>query len=528
MNWRHVWELSKVNLLYSNPSTLTQIVKKQEKKPKEQFSPIRSMFLQQLLMAGFFSLIYILMFGFIDFRQYPGIFSTYVATFAVMSIMQFFTALYSIFYESKDSQHYLPLPVSSREVYLAKILSSITTGVVFLMPILSLFGIAYWQILGGPLGFLPMILNFLVIFVTVVIFATAVTSLLGGLIIKSSRRKFYSTAIMVASYVFIMVPIFLMNAIGNGASDGSALDRPLLPYTRGFYDIVVAPFSVNAGLNFYLPLLVALGMAIWLYKVRMPRYFQEAFYSKKTRKTKTKAVNRNLRQTLIRHHLSTLGNPTLIINTFLFPLLYVATLGGLGGIVSKLDADFFGIALCTGALFGTFSAHPMSFLAVGASLEGNNFYFIESLPLNSRDYLRQKFWLFYSLQVGLPIIFYSLISLWFGFNFILAISFMVGFAAVVYLLGGYFFERDLRLFEPNWQEITQLFNRSSGNWIFFIAVFGAMILGTPVIICAVLLSAVFGSFVVSTAMAIILLIGGLLYYILADRKRWQRIGTKPC
>ena len=59
----------------------------------------------------------------------------------------------------------------------------------------------------------------------------------------------------------------------------------------------------------------------------MPRYFHEAIYNQKARKTQAKAVTQSQRQVLVRHHLSTLRNPTLIINTYVVPVLYMIMLG---------------------------------------------------------------------------------------------------------------------------------------------------------------------------------------------------------
>lgn len=39
MNWNHVWELFKINLLYANPQAVTNLQKRQEKKEKRLISP---------------------------------------------------------------------------------------------------------------------------------------------------------------------------------------------------------------------------------------------------------------------------------------------------------------------------------------------------------------------------------------------------------------------------------------------------------------------------------------------------------
>ena len=176
----------------------------------------------------------------------------------------------------------------------------------------------------------------------------------------------------------------------------------------------------------------------------MPRYFNEAIYNKKARKTQVKVVTRSQRQVLVRHHLSTLGNSTLIINTYVVPVLYMIMLGGGAFFLKDLGPDYFGLMLLVGIAFGFFSAQPTSFLGVATSLEGTNFDFIRSLPINTGDYLRQKFWIFYGLQVGVSLLLGGLGLIFLAhLHPILVASFALGFLVTTYLVGGYFFERDL-------------------------------------------------------------------------------------
>ncbi|CRU86892.1 membrane protein [Streptococcus equi subsp. equi] len=67
MNWSTIWELVKINILYSNPQSLTALKKKQEKAPKENFKAYKSMIRQQALMIALFLVIYIFMFMGVDF-----------------------------------------------------------------------------------------------------------------------------------------------------------------------------------------------------------------------------------------------------------------------------------------------------------------------------------------------------------------------------------------------------------------------------------------------------------------------------
>ncbi len=138
MNWSTIWELIKINILYSNPQSLANLKKRQEKHPKENFKAYKSMMRQQALMIAMFLVIYLFMFIGVDFSHYPGLFSFDVAMFFIMSTLTAFSSLYTIFYESNDLKLYIHLPVTSEELYIAKIVSSLGMGAVFLMPLISL------------------------------------------------------------------------------------------------------------------------------------------------------------------------------------------------------------------------------------------------------------------------------------------------------------------------------------------------------------------------------------------------------
>ena len=102
MNWNHVWELFKINLLYANPQAVTNLQKRQEKKKKANFSIVNAMLRQQLLILIVFTVVYSYLFVGVDYKANPGVLTLYLLTFSVMGLLQTFTALYSTFYDSKD------------------------------------------------------------------------------------------------------------------------------------------------------------------------------------------------------------------------------------------------------------------------------------------------------------------------------------------------------------------------------------------------------------------------------------------
>lgn len=523
MNWNHVWELFKISLLYANPQVVTSLQKRQEKKKKANFSIVNAMLRQQLLILIIFTIIYSYLFVGIDYKANPGVLTLYLLTFSVMGLLQTFTALYSTFYDSKDSKVYLPLPLKPSEVFLAKTLSGFMVGMTFMVPILSLLILAYWQFIG-PLGIPVGLFAFILCLFINLVLSVVLANSIGTMIVRSSRQKLYSSILMTLSTILIMLPIMMVGFLNGYIKGAGHVNFPLLPYLRGYYDVVAAPLSMETLLNLYLPLGLVFILAYWFYKVRMPRYFHEAIYNQKARKPQAKAVTRSQRQVLVRHHLSTLGNSTLIINTYVVPVLYMIMLGGGAFFLKDLGPDYFGLMLLVGIAFGFFSAQPTSFLGVATSLEGTNFDFIRSLPINTGDYLRQKFWIFYGLQVSVSLLLGGLGLIFLAhLHPVLVLSFIIGFLVTTYLAGGYFFERDLKLLEVNWQEVTQLFNRGGGQWlymgIFVLTIFIAALLGGVVFFVSKFWIALVVNAIVSGLIAVVTLI----VYLFVDRRRWKRI-----
>ena len=139
MNWSIIWELVKINILYSNPQNVTAVKRKQEKNPQKKISAYKSVIRQQIFLVLLFAVIYVFMFASLNFKYYPGYFTFYTAIFFIMATLNAFSAIYSIFYESDDVELYAHLPIKSSELYLAKVISSFGMGLTFLTPLLSLF-----------------------------------------------------------------------------------------------------------------------------------------------------------------------------------------------------------------------------------------------------------------------------------------------------------------------------------------------------------------------------------------------------
>ncbi|MFS6335599.1 ABC transporter permease, partial [Streptococcus agalactiae] len=513
MNWSRIWELVKINILYSNPQTLSALRKKQEKHPKKEFSAYKSMFRNQLFQILLFSIIYVFLFVSLDFKEYPGYFTFYIGIFTLVSIIYSFIAMYSVFYESDDVKQYAYLPIKSEELYVAKIFATFGMSVTFLMPILTLMIVAYWRIIGGPLAVLLAIINFAILFLSVTVISLYINSLIGRAIIRSANRKLISTILISLATFGAIVPLLFVNMTSQKMVQGKLQDIAPIPYVRGYYDIVTAPFSMESLLNYYLPLLIILFLIGAIYKWVMPRYYQELLYGQvKQRKVHRQidfSKRESINKTLVKHHLSSLQNATLLTNTFLMPLLYLAMfivpiLNNGKEIGRFFNENYFGIAFLAGILIGSLCVMPASIVGVGISLEKSNFYFIKSLPISFSYFLKHKFVTLITLQLAVPTFIYFLVGFFLlKLSILVLLSFILGLVFMGLIEGQFIYRRDYKHLFLNWQEVTQLFNRGLGQWLLVGSLFGMMIIGSFLIGISIFWSMVWNTVAVNIIILII-------------------------
>ncbi|HFR2929993.1 TPA: ABC transporter permease [Streptococcus agalactiae] len=533
MNWSRIWELVKINILYSNPQTLSALRKKQEKHPKKEFSAYKSMFRNQLFQILLFSIIYVFLFVSLDFKEYPGYFTFYIGIFTLVSIIYSFIAMYSVFYESDDVKQYAYLPIKSEELYVAKIFATFGMSVTFLMPILTLMIVAYWRIIGGPLAVLLAIINFAILFLSVTVISLYINSLIGRAIIRSANRKLISTILISLATFGAIVPLLFVNMTSQKMVQGKLQDIAPIPYVRGYYDIVTAPFSMESLLNYYIPLLIILFLIGAIYKWVMPRYYQELLYGQvKQRKVHRQidfSKRESINKTLVKHHLSSLQNATLLTNTFLMPLLYLAMfivpiLNNGKEIGRFFNENYFGIAFLAGILIGSLCVMPASIVGVGISLEKSNFYFIKSLPISFSYFLKHKFVTLITLQLAVPTFIYFLVGFFLlKLSILVLLSFILGLVFMGLIEGQFIYRRDYKHLFLNWQEVTQLFNRGLGQWLLVGSLFGMMIIGSFLIGISIFWSMVWNTVAVNIIILIIgLLILSICQYLLL-KNFWKKL-----
>ncbi|MGT2947902.1 hypothetical protein [Streptococcus devriesei] len=535
MNYRNIWEMVKVNILYSNPQALTNVQKKREKYPDKHFSAYKTVLGQQLFLVILFLVIYLSLFLAVDYSQASGYFSFQVALFSIVAIVSGFTMLFAVFYESDDTKLYLPLPVKEKEVYFAKLISSQGGSLPFLMPVVSLFIITYWQLTHSVLvTAAATVINFLLLLLATNAISIILIYFIGQILVKSSHKKMISTVLMVISTVAAVGTIFYLQFTGNSVNEsGSVSEMADLPYFRGFYDVIKDPFSTASLLNFWLGIGITVLLLIFIWRTIISNYFEQ-FLSMQanqpvTRKITKKTSDGSLRQTLLKHHLNTLKDATLLVQSYLMPLIFIVafigpSLSSGSSFLASLDQRFFGVALLIGTILGNFIASPSSFLGVGISLEKNNYTFIKTLPISFKGFLRQKFYCLILMQISLPVLVYFILGIFvLKVPIALLLSFLAGMALSSFVVGELMYWRDYRILTLNWQNVTQLFSRGSGQWLYLAMVFGSLIFGGLLVALVVIASLKTSILGVGIGLTLLILAAlGIVHYYIQQRF-WKKI-----
>ncbi|MFC5631880.1 MULTISPECIES: ABC transporter permease [Streptococcus] len=521
MNWSTIWELFKVNVLYSNPQNLVNIRNKQAKNPKKKIQAYKSILTQQLLALFFFGVTYSAILAIYDYSKFPGMFTTYILMFMALTLVSAFPPMFTVFYDSQDTKLYLPLPIKAGEILVAKILASLGMAIPYIIPALGLMIFLYLRLMNPVFAVLLAFVNFLVISLVTLSFSVIVVNRVGSILVKSPHKKLISTGLIGLSQLVAIVGLILINASNSSNIELSASglpDFPIMPFISGFYDVALNPFSLGSLLNYWTWYLLLVVLIIVIFKMVIPGYYGQLLEidSSSTVIKKRQTKQHSQRQLWIRHHLSTLKIPTLwttaLITSNLFIFMMIGPISAGNFKAHSISPAYFGIALTIGAAIGLMST---VFTSVGMSLERESFTFIKTLPMNFSQFLKEKFFILYLIQAGIPALIYASLGAVLGFHFTLIISLVIGIFLSSFILGQFDYRRDQKNLMLNWQNINQLLTRGNRQiWqmvigiVFFLG-FLALIVG------AIILSFTIGALNTSLLLLFLTLIiaSGLEIYI---------------
>ncbi|HEM3696173.1 TPA: permease [Streptococcus suis] len=534
MNKSIIWELIKINILYSNPQLLANIKKKQNKNKNGRFSAYRSVLIQQVFLILMMAILYSAFFLGIDYKQSPGFFSLQLALFTIIAIVYGFSGFFSVFYDSKDTKLYLALPLKPQEVFVAKMLSAQGMVLPFLMPCLALLVITYLQI-GGPALSLLAIPSFVILWLLVNVINLIVMHFIGEILTKSPRKTMISTILMTGSSLLAFGALmFLQSQQRVSLESGGFVDFPKLPVFVGFHYLASQPFSVGTILHFLLPLVLLVALIGYSFKTVIPNYFKQVLAienaSSQKRQTKPAKIPANLNQALVRHHLSTLKDSNLMVQTLIQPIIMgVALFPSFGQLtendgLSSIGSDYFGIALLAGCLLGSMFAGATTFIGVAMSLEKENYHFIRTLPINFKQFTIQKFWVIAAVQFIFPTLLYLVLALVvMKVNLVLALFFIIGIIIAALITGQVYYWRDQRLLMLNWQNSNQLFGRGAGQWLIAGSILLTMFIGVILMIISVMTASTIGATYVSSGLVSLIVVVSALIQFMLYKFYWQKL-----
>ena len=199
----------------------------------------------------------------------------------------------------------------------------------------------------------------------------------------------------------------------------------------------------------------------------------------------------------------------------LFPVMIVFySLSIDKSIIAQFSGAYFGFAWLVGLAFGGLSATPASFPAVGLSLEKENYLAFKALPINFKDFLKQKYLVLVSLQIFLPWLVSIAIGFYFGLQLPLILALALGYLLSAFVLNEFMYRRDYRNLVLNWQDMTQLFNRGGGQWVAFAFLLLIFLCGGLIFGLTVLLTVLLGALATS---CLVLVISLLVFAFLQHR-----------
>ncbi len=494
MRFNRILTLVKTNLIFATqPAQLQNYRKKQAKNPSKPVNVAMKTLTQQLMFAVMFGALFGIpgaMFG----RSYPPLqFGTTVFLFLMILVSQALPAIYNVFYESKDFESYLPYAFTELEVVLGKSLSIVVATLQGLLPILMLFGIHVYFSGGFILFTIPIAL------LGVLIFSAIVYLLMFLLCFFLAKiplfRKYQSVIANILVFVIslgaiigyqFMVSKSMVNTVLTGKMP--AFLQPVL----AFYNAILDPFDMTVYPMIGFVILVFVAILLLVKFIVLPNFYQAVSQTSsskvKVERVKQMELDGSKLSTkfVIRYTLRQLMEGSVLTQTIIsagilpYLLLIPAVLSFSGGPVeisfmNLLNLNtFLPFAMLITFIAG-FNTGGNNLLAVGISLERENYYYLKVLPFDMHQFLERKFWILFAIQSAIPVILMTVICTVLRLPIYMTLGIILSWGIISLGLSRWGYARDLKLFTPTWTNVIELLNRMrSGvkSVIFAVVLFG--------------------------------------------------------
>jgi ABC-2 type transport system permease protein len=537
MRLNHIKALIEVDLLQSN----RQLANNNRAEKLQKKNIYWRMLLQNVAVIFIFVLLFGTMLSNVPLVEFPGIFSQTIGFMILFSLLQIFQLIYNLFYDETDLSTYLSLPFTVSELFTSKIATIIITSFAyFISPLI--FMVILGQQTGTsfavsiPIGLISTVLIMLVTILGVFI----LLDLLNRWSFFRKNKKVFTIIIYVVLFGFIFYNLY-GNDIVESTPGMGILDHEINPLFVGFHEVFIPGMQLKGWIKIGLWFIIGLALMFIMYKWVVPQLYSEnegTVTTQKRKRKKTQTISSTASNSkwkvFVKYQLRQLQDTTLILqmlfSKFYLPIIMIAPtlFNGASLDLSILDQVpyLWGAYLIIGVGLAVIMISETSISGVIISFDKENYYYIQSLPISFRNYLKFKFYFAFVIEWMISAIVIIGIALYLRVPILPLAILLIGYTVGTYVASLYYYMRDYRLLNLSWNNFNELMQRGVSQAIrIFIQLF--------VIFVGVL--AIFGlifwfvfiindmtRLIISLVVAILLLGGFLGINRYAEKKFWSQ------
>ena len=497
MRFNRILTLVKTNLIFATqPAMLQNYRKKQAKNPSKPVNVAMRTLMQQLMFAVMFGTLFGIP-GAISGRSYPPLqFASTVFLFLMILISQALPAVYNVFYESKDFESYLPYAFTELEVVLGKSLSIVVATLQGFLPIVMLFGIHVYFSGGNFLFTIPIaLIGALVLSATVYVLMFLLCFFLAKIPLFRKYQSVIANILIfgISLGAIIGYQMILSKSVVNTLITG---EMPLfLQPVLAFYKAILNPFDMSVYPTIGLVILVFVAILLLVKFIVLPNFYQAVSQTSssnvKIERVKEMELDGNKLSTkfMIRYTLRQLMEGSVLTQTIIaagilpYLLLLPTVLNFSGGpiefsFMNLLNLNTFLPFAMLVTFIAFFNTGGNNLLAVGISLERENYYYLKVLPFDMHQFLERKFWILFAIQSAIPVILMTVICMVLRLPIYMTCGIILSWGIISLGLSRWGYARDLKLFTPTWTNVIELLNRMRSGLksvIFVVVLFGFLL-----------------------------------------------------
>lgn len=494
MRFNRILTLVKTNLIFATqPAQLQNYRKKQAKNPSKPVNVAMKTLTQQLLFAVMFGALFGIP-GAISGRSYPPLqFASTVFLFLMILISQALPAIYNVFYESKDFESYLPYAFTELEVILGKSLSIVVATLQGFLPIVMLFGIHVYFSGGNFLLTIPIaLIGALVLSAIVYVLMFLLCFFLAKIPLFRKYQSVIANVLIfgISLGAIIGYQMILSKSVVNTFITG---EMPIfLQPVLAFYNAILNPFDMSVYPMIGFVILVFVAILLLVKFIVLPNFYeavsQTSSSNVKVERVKEMELDGNKLSTkfMIRYTLRQLMEGSVLTQTIiaagilpyllLLPTVLNFSSGPTGfSFMNFLNLNTFLPFAMLITFIAFFNTGGNNLLAVGISLERENYYYLKVLPFDMHQFLERKFWILFAIQSAIPVILMTVICTVLRLPIYMTLGIILSWGIISLGLSRWGYARDLKLFTPTWTNVIELLNRMrSGvkSVIFAVVLFG--------------------------------------------------------